>query len=133
MTNGVLPGNSNILLEVREPFLDELIDVIETHGVAGAGEDGDHDKFLVAEGRLGVGITILKRITVHDFILHLCTIITIPCIDRRWNYELVDVHVKRWGKSRFQLLSQKIVQKVFFGTCTGFETLSICGRVGDGK
>ena len=133
MTNGVLPGDSDILLEVRKPFLDELIDVIETHGVTGAREDGDHDQLLVAEGRLGVVVTILKRITVHDFILHLCSIITIPCVDHGWNDELVDVLVKRWRKSRFQLLSQKIVQKVFFGTCTGFETLSICGRVGDGK
>lgn len=117
VTNGVLPGNSDVLLKVWEPFLDKLINVIETHGVRGTREDGDHDQLLVAEHRLGVGVTILKRIKVHDLSFHLVIfVITVPGIDHWGNYELVDVLVQRGGKGRFKFLRQEIVQKVFLRT-----------------
>ena len=59
VSDGVLPGHSDLfLLEVREPLLDGHVDIMETHGLFGITEDGDHDQLLVAEGRLRIIVWI---------------------------------------------------------------------------
>ena len=59
VSDGVLPGHSDLLLlEVGEPLLDGQIDVVETHGLAGVTEDGDHDQLLVAKGWFGILLRI---------------------------------------------------------------------------